>query len=52
VTDRVRVMSGLRIAACKSFTRREQTELIRIFELQRNEVLMAGHEHFSDIHPR
>ncbi len=41
----------VRIAASFGYSRREQSELVRIVEQRRNQIVRAWHEHFGDIGP-
>jgi hypothetical protein len=38
----------VRIAGSVGFSRREQAELVRVAEAQRDDIIRAWHEHFGD----
>jgi hypothetical protein len=39
------------VAESAGFSRREQVDLVRLVEAQRDEIVRAWHEHFGDIYP-
>jgi len=39
----------VQVAESFGFTRREQSELVRLMELRRDEIVRAWHEHFGDL---